>query len=134
MKFKFVPFLMFSVAAAIFVSGCAQPPPEVPAEGKIIEITSAGFNPGTLTISTGETVTFVNKDTVNHWPSTDPHPGHNQYPEYWEQLPAGCFKSKFDACKGLKQNETFSFTFNLNGTWTYHDHLDPRFKGSIVVQ
>ncbi len=135
MMSKFFPILMFSLIV-VFVSGCVQEDGQpAPTGGKTIEITSSGFDPDRLTINAGETVTFINKDTVLHWPATDPHPGHNQYPEYFEQpVPGGCFKSKFDACRALSQGGTFSFKFNLTGTWTYHDHLNPRFNGTIIVQ
>lgn len=139
MKSKLILILIF-LSIVIFASGCVQEngqpaPTPTPVQGKIIEITSSGFNPDTLTINVSETVTFVNKDTVPHWVATDPHPGHDQYPEYFEQpVPVGCSRSKFDACRGLPQGETFSFTFNLTGTWTYHDHLNPLLKGTVVVQ
>src|SRR3989304_4060025 len=51
------------------------------ATGNVIEMTSSGFNPGTLTISVGETVTFVNKGDAKHWPASDIHPTHTVYPE-----------------------------------------------------
>ena len=93
-----------------------------------IEITSAGFSPSALTISSGETVTFVNKDTTSHWPASNVHPIHTLYPET-----GGCIGSKFDACKGLAQDEMFSFTFNQVGTWNYHDHTSPGSTGTITV-
>lgn len=94
-----------------------------------IEITSAGFTPSTLTIKQGDKVTFVNKDTAKHWPASDVHPIHTLYPES-----GGCIGSKFDACTGLAQGESFSFVFNIKGTWSYHDHLNPGLTGMIIVQ
>lgn len=32
------------------------------------------------------------------------------------------------------QNETFSFAFNEAGTWIYHDHLNAKMLGNIVVK
>ncbi len=95
----------------------------------LVEITSSGFNPSTLTINAGETVVFINKEAKAHWPASAVHPTHEVYPE-----PGGCIGSKFDACRGLKQKEEFSFTFNQKGTWRYHDHLNPGLTGSIVVK
>jgi plastocyanin len=94
-----------------------------------VEITSSGFNPSSLTVNTGDTVTFINRDTKSHWPASAVHPTHKGYPET-----GGCIGSKFDACMGLAQGETFSFTFSQKGTWKYHDHLNPAFTGTIVVQ
>jgi hypothetical protein len=40
----------------------------------------------------------------------------------------------FDACRGVKQGESWSFVFNEVGKWYYHDHLNPFWKGEIVVK
>ena len=98
-------------------------------EPNTIEIISSGFSPKTLTISQGDAVTFVNKDTNKHWPASDPHPVHTAYPDK-----GGCIDSMFDACHGLITEEAFTFIFNQKGTWNYHNHLNPGVKGKIVVQ
>lgn len=95
----------------------------------LVEITAAGFNPKTLTINTGEEVVFVNKESKSHWPASAVHPTHKVYPES-----GGCIGSKFDSCRDLKQGETFRFTFNNEGAWKYHDHLNPGLTGTIIVQ
>ena len=74
-------------------------------------------------------VTFINKDSVPHWPASGEHPTHQDYPEE-----GGCIGSKFDACSGLKTGETYSFTFNEKGTWNYHDHLNSGLGGVIIVE
>mgnify|MGYP001584862973 FL=1 len=94
-----------------------------------IKITSSGFEPKTLTVKAGTTVTFVNEDSNQHWPASAVHPTHAAYPES-----GGCIGSKFDACKVLAQGESFSFTFNEKGSWNYHDHLRPSNTGKIVVE
>ncbi len=158
MKKSVIAFILFIIAASVLISGCAQygsnkeaqqvpvaaeppaalPPPPPPSEGQVasantIEITASGFSPGPLTIKVGETVTFTNKDAVQHWPASAAHPTHVVYPE-----PGGCIGSKFDACKGLAEGESFEFAFNEKGSWKYHDHLnccsDPAFFGTIVVE
>ncbi len=95
----------------------------------IIEITESGFNPSTLTINAGETVTWINNGITPAWPASAFHPAHNAYPGG-----GGCIGSKFDACRGLKQGETYSFTFNQKGAWKYHDHLSPGDTGTIIVE
>lgn len=94
-----------------------------------IEITASGFNPSTLTINAGETVTWINKNPFQAWPASAVHPTHKNYPET-----GGCIGSKFDACKNLKQGEAYSFIFNQIGTWKYHDHLSPGNTGTIIVE
>jgi plastocyanin len=133
-----IQILLVSILAlVVFVSGCVQDSGQdgtpdgggPPLEGNIIEITSSGFNPNSLAIEVGETVTFVNRDSRTHWPASNNHPTHTIYPE-----PGGCISSAFDACKGLAQGETFSFTFNIKGTWGFHDHLNPSLTGTITVE
>ena len=94
-----------------------------------VKITSSGFEPKTLTVKAGTTVTFVNEDSNKHWPASAMHPTHAVYPES-----GGCIGSKFDACKGLAQGESFSFTFNEKGSWKYHDHLNVPSTGTIAVE
>ena len=89
-----------------------------------VEITSAGFNPNTLTVKLGDKVTFVNKDTAPHWPASAVHPTHCEY--------KGC--GVFDAKKGLGPGEIYPIVFDLAGTWKYHDHLNPVLTGRILVQ
>ena len=99
------------------------------AEGKTVKITASGFEPKTLTVKAGTTITFVNEDSNQHWPASAMHPTHAVYPES-----GGCIGSKFDACKGLEQGESFTFTFNEKGSWKYHDHLKVSSTGIIVVE
>ncbi len=121
---------MVKIVAAILIifmivlSGCIQQP----TSQNVVEITSLGFSPQTINIKVGETVTFVNNDNKLHWPASNIHPTHTEYPEG-----GGCLGSKFDACGGLKQGERFSFTFNQKGVWAYHDHLNSELAGIVVV-
>jgi plastocyanin len=105
--------------------GCTQEA----SEGNRVEITSSGFSPEILKIKPGDTVTFVNKDSNPHWPASNVHPTHMEYPE-----PGGCIGSSFDACGPLNTGETFSFTFSREGTWRYHDHLNSGLTGTIIVE
>lgn len=86
-----------------------------------IKITDKGFEPRDLTIKTGETIVFVNNDSQDHWPASDPHPTHSILPE-------------FDAKKPLKSGETFKFKFEQAGRWPCHDHLNPSLRCLIVVE
>ncbi len=118
----------------VFLAGCSaygpktttktETPTVTTGTEKIVEITSAGFTPSTLTINAGDTVTFVNKDVVPHWPASAVHPTHCEY--------RGC--GVFDAKKGLSQGEPYSIVFDVAGSWKYHDHLNPEVTGVIVVQ
>jgi len=144
MKLNHILLFAVGLVAIVIVSGCAQsggqqtPPtptttltitqPTATSENTV-EITSSGFSPKILTINAGDTVVFANKDANVHWPASAFHPTHTVYPES-----GGCLGSKFDACKGLEQGESFSFEFNQKGSWKYHDHLNPSLSGTIVVE
>ena len=104
-------------------------------EGNTIKITSSGFSPSSLEIKAGEIVNFVNKDSRAHWPASAVHPTHTVYPGSDIRKCGTAEQARiFDACKGLAQDEEWSFTFNEKGSWTYHDHLNPGLRGMIVVK
>jgi plastocyanin len=86
----------------------------------IVFVDEQGFEPQKLTVPVGTTVVFKNTGKALHWPASNYHPTHELYPE-----PGGCIGSKFDACRGLKTGEIFSFLFKVAGSWPVHDHLSP---------
>jgi len=100
-----------------------------------VRITAGGFEPGTLTVRRGDTVIFRNNTSSPVWPASAVHPVHMAYPgsgiEKCGTTEAG---NIFDACGGLEQSDTFSFQFGENGTWRYHNHLNPSMTGTIVVE
>ena len=127
-------YLLFLFSLVLLIAGCTQSDQsstEGSSKNKIltIEITSDGFSPNPLIIGMGDRVTWINKDTAEHWPASAIHPTHEVYPES-----GGCIGSKFDACKGLKSGESWSFTFNEKGTWNYHDHLNPSLFAKVIAQ
>lgn len=85
-----------------------------------ITLTEHGFTPREMTVSTGETVTFVNKRDKYFWPASDFHPTHAAYPE-------------FDAQRAIAPGASWSFTFDEPGLYKYHDHLAPFFFGIVRV-
>ena len=104
-------------------------------EPNMIEITSDGFSPNELKIKKGDDVTWINKDSGEYWPASAMHPTHTVYPgSDINKCGTDEEKNIFDVCKGLKQDESFSFTFNEKGTWFYHDHLNPKLFGKIIVE
>jgi len=81
---------------------------------KTINIFGSAFSPKSATITQGDTVTWVNKDNANHQVLAD----------------KGQFVSPI-----LRHNQSYSFTFNAAGTYTYKDELNPkRLTGTIVVK
>lgn len=88
---------------------------------KIIYIDDTIYTPSDIEIKRCTKVTFINNDTVDHWPASDLHPTHGIYPE-------------FDPKKEIKPGQSWSFVFNKAGPWKFHDHLYPTIYGTITVQ
>ena len=114
----------------------SQPPSNNQAsQENIIEMSSSGFSPLTLTIQQGETVIFKAMGSSNRWPASAMHPTHKVYPgSDIEKCGTSEESNIFDACKGIQQDETYEFTFEEVGTWRYHDHLQTSKTGTIIVQ
>jgi plastocyanin len=86
--------------------------PQALAATKDVAINKAGFSPVTVTIATGDTVKWTNKDTVNHQVVAD----------------TGAFASPI-----LAPNKDYSFTFRASGTYRYRDALEPAERGTVKV-
>lgn len=101
----------------------------------VIEITSEGFIPKSLEITAGDSITWINEGVEKSWPASAVHPSHTNYPGSGISK-CGTDQSDeiFDACKGLANGESWSFTFNEVGTWNYHDHLNSEHFGTIIVK
>lgn len=101
-----------------------------------VNFTASGYSPATLTIKQGDTVKWVNlagNGTTFTWPASDDHPTHKDYPGT-DNAKCGQNEKLFDACNSLGLNATFEFTFNVKGTWNYHDHLNSGLMGIIKVE
>lgn len=86
-----------------------------------ITYTTDGFAPAVLSITAGDTVTFVNKSKETFWPASNDHPTHTAYPE-------------FDAKTEIAAGKTYEFIFTKEGAWGYHNHLDSKMMGVVVVK
>jgi len=69
--------LLIFLAIVLFIAGCGsqatdQSSTEGNSKNKVltIEITSEGFSPNPIIIGMGDRVTWVNKDTAEHWPAS----------------------------------------------------------------
>jgi plastocyanin len=78
------------------------------------------FSPSAVKVSKGGKVTWINKSSVAVWPASAFHPTHTLYPG-------------FDALRGLKTGETYSFVFEKVGSWKYHNHLNSGVTGVVEV-
>ncbi|NBV77282.1 hypothetical protein EBR66_03925 [bacterium] len=80
----------------------------------------SGFTPKEVLIQKGGTVRFVNDSTTPVWPASDSHPSHNRL-------------KGFDPAMGVVPGASWSFTFENAGVWDFHNHLEPRYVGRILV-
>ncbi len=85
--------------------------------GDFVAIANYGFYPQTLTVSKGTTVTWVNMDLVQHTVTAGS-----------EQAPTNLFDSH-----ELNHMQSFSYTFNTPGTYSYYCDVHPDMAGTIVV-
>ena len=100
-------FLALAAVAALAFVGQAG------AATKTISIYGTGFSPKSVTITEGDTVTWVNRDNANH-----------------QVLDSkGGFVSPI-----LKPKQTYSFMFRSPGTYSYSDELYPKHTAKIVVK
>lgn len=86
-----------------------------------ITYTADGFSPAVLSVAVGDIVAFVNKSGAAFWPASNDHPTHTAYPE-------------FDAKTEIASGKTYEFTFAKAGEWGYHNHLNPKMMGVVVVK
>ena len=88
-------------------------PAAAQASGATVTI-DKNFLPSPVTIYVGQTVTWVNKDTVSHWV----WPNNGGFPASYEILPG----------------RTYTATFKEVGTFGYHDALYNFMVGSVIVK
>jgi len=98
-------------AAALVAAPAAVPATAVTT--RTVEVRSAGFRPTSLTITEGDTVVWVNRDTKNH--------------QVLEN--GGRFVSAI-----LRPGQRYSFTFAAAATYRYKDELYPTHRATIVVK
>jgi plastocyanin len=96
--------------AAVVIPGWAQNAVQAPA----VSIDNFTFNPQTLTVKAGTTVTWTNKDDIPHGIASD--------------------NNAFTRSKALDTDDSFSFTFATPGTYKYFCYVHPHMTGTIVVE
>lgn len=114
----------------------STPTEEVRSEtSPIVVYTNSGYSPNSLRIKAGTTVVFKNESSLAMWPASAFHPTHTAYSG--SSLTEHCPDTNgtaLDACTGIQPGSSWSFTFNKKGSWRYHDHLNPAYVGTIIVE
>ena len=78
-----------------------------------IEIKDFAFNPQTLTVKSGEKITWINRDEEPHTVVS--------------------VQKQFKKSSALDTDETFTITAGAPGTYTYFCSVHPKMTGTIVV-
>jgi len=126
-KITIVIVLLFCLTAAVFVyllkqGGLFEQKAHNISGQAVVQITAAGFSPSSIKVNKGTQVTFTNTDQALHRVASDPYPTHTGL--------AG-----FDSVEPLATEESYSYVFEEEGTFTFHDHLNPlKFKGTVIVE
>ncbi len=85
-----------------------------------VTIQNFAFNPASVTLSRGSTVTWTNQDSTAHQIIND--------------ATAAAGQGQLFESNPLSQGQSYSFTFQQAGTFPYHCNIHPSMKGTIIVQ
>lgn len=80
-----------------------------------VTISDFAFGPAKISVKKGSTVTWTNQDSVQHNVNSDTQ------------------SSNFEGSELLSKGESYSYTFNTVGTYTYHCTPHPSMQGSVEV-
>src|SRR5215218_11324127 len=94
------------------VVGLALAGPAAAATTKTVSIKRTAFSPGTVSIVAGDSIRWRNEDTRDHQVVST----------------TGTFASPV-----LRPNRTYSFRFDVAGTYRYRDALNPTVRGTVRV-
>jgi len=87
--------------------------------------TNGTVSPSSVSITVGQSVTFVNNDSRSHELASDPHPAHTNCPSINALAVLGTGQTKL------------TNSFGAAGTCGFHDHNDetnPNLKGTITIR
>lgn len=93
------------------------PATDQPAEGQSssVDIKDMAFSPASVTVKAGTTVRWTNRDAEEHDVTPDQP------------------NADFQGSELLSQNQTYEWTFDTLGTYTYHCGPHPQMRGTVIV-
>lgn len=113
-----VVVVVFAVLAACSNNSSSNPmspnPNPNPGPGmSAVNISGFAFVPSSITVKVGDKVTWTNKDNTAHTVTSD--------------------NGGFTSSGTLAQNQTYSVTFGMAGTFPYHCSIHPTMTGTVTV-
>ena len=94
-----------------FLTACGKSSTQLEVKPLTINIQDFAFQPGEITINSGDTVTWINNDDAPHTVKGD-------------SLDSGT----------LSKGQEFKQTFNEPGTYEYHCNFHSSMKGKVIVE
>lgn len=119
-KIRLLSVVVLSFLFFIFSFNCSEEnsSTNTNTDPNAITIQGNAFQPATLTIKKGTTVTWTNKDSYAHTVTSGISPN-----------PNGTFNSN-----NVSSNQTFSFKFDNAGSFDYFCMIHTQMKAKIIVQ
>jgi len=96
------------------IAGEMKDTDSVGASGTRIEIKDFAFNPQTITVKSGEKITWINRDEEPHTIVS--------------------VEKQFKKSSALDTDQEFTITAGAPGTYTYYCSVHPKMTGTIVVE
>ncbi len=114
--------ILLVLVAGIMLLNKHHTNPAVAATGGNVSITPTGFLPQEIHIKKNQTITWTNNDASKaHQVKADPYPTGESLPN----LDSG----------PLNNTDSYTYTYEQTGTFTYHDQQDPyKLQGKVVVE
>ena len=89
-----------------------------------ITFSDSGVSPATVTIKSGEAITWTNSGSKAVQVASDSHPTHTDNREL----------SNGQSGLQIASGASTTVTLNKTGSWGYHNHLSPSTRGKVVVE
>jgi len=110
---KIVMVFPIAILGVVLALGSCSSAPTSGTENSV-NVQGSAFDPATLTVSVGTTVTWTNEDSVPHTITSD--------------------SGSEIGSPQLSTGQTYSHTFNTAGTYAYHCSIHTFMKGTVIVQ